>query len=132
MEQYIYNKIVNDETLAGLLDLGEENIAVYPTVVPRGVEFDQAMTFTTIFTNDAFPNITSVNIQFNIFAKTHAKVGEISRGLKALFHQIENDSVEEVDDVNIVFATRFSESDLGFNFDDKLYQRESTYLFKLR
>lgn len=131
IEQYVYDRIVNDETLQELLSAGSDDLHVYPAVVPREVQFDQAVTFTLIGTVDAFPAVNSVNVQFNIFAKTHAKTVEIAQALAALFND-DNNKKDDTADISIVYSIRQSESDLGFNFDDGLYQREATYYFKVR
>lgn len=130
LEQYIYNKITEDPTLQTLLSAGSDDFFLYPLVIPRGVDvFDRAVTFTTILKTDVYPASKSSNIQFNIFAKKHADVVAVSEALSNLFNEDNNNSNNGVD---IVFSIRKSESDLDFNFDDGLYQREATYYFKIR
>ena len=129
LEQYIYNLITADATLQALLTAGGSNYHLYPAVVPRGVEFNQAVTFTLITTFDAFPTVQAKSIQFNIFSKTHTKAVEISQALSNLFN---GDNLKTSGGAEVVFSIRASESDLGFNYDDKLYQREATYNFKVR
>lgn len=129
IEQYIYNKITEDETLQTLLAAGSDDFYLYPNVVPRGVEFSKAVTFTLIITNDVYPAIKSVNVQFSIFSKSHVEAVQIAEALSALFNEDNNQSSGEV---AVVYSQRKSESDLGFNYDDQLYQREATYYFKLR
>lgn len=129
LEQYIYNKISSDTTLSNLITKSG-TLHLYPLVVPRGVDsFDNAITFTTISTVDVFPVSKSVNIQFNIFTKEHIKSVEIANALSDLFNQDNNQSDGGI---NVVFSQRRSESDLGFNFDTSIYQREATYYFKTR
>lgn len=129
IEQYIYNKITQDSALQTLLDDGDGGYKLFPTVVPRGVETDKAVTFTLINSNDAYPKIQSVNVQFNIFADTHTEVAQISEALADLFNE-DNNQLEA--GVGVVYSQRVSQTDLGFNFDDENYQREATYYFKLR
>lgn len=129
IEQYVYNKISEDETLAELLSAGSDGIHLYPGVIPRDIEFDEAVTFTLIITNDAFPVIQSRNIQFNIFGKTHSKVASIAQAISNIF----NDDNNKTDgSISVVYSIRSSETDLGYNFDDGLYQRECTYYFKIK
>ena len=133
MEQYVYDKITEDEALQLLLTIDSGDVALYPGAVPRGVEFDRAVTFTTIITTDAYPHIKSVQVQFNIFAKTHADIGAISKALYDLFNEDNNNSNGEGEaKVEVVYSQRKTEADIGFNYDDGLYQREATYYFKLR
>lgn len=130
IEQYIYNKITEDETLQTLLSAGSDSFFLYPLVVPRGVDdFNQAVTFTLIVTSDVYPASKSVNVQFNIFSKTHTKAVEVAKALEDLFNE---DNNQTSGGVSVIFSQRRSESDLGFNFDDSLYQREATYYFKIR
>jgi len=130
IEQYIYNKVTEDPTLQEILSAGSDDFYLYPGVIPRGIEdFEVAVTFTTIITTDVYPASKSVNVQFNIFGKKHADVAEVAQALSDLFNEDNNNSDTGVD---VVFSIRKSESDLGFNFDDNLYQREATYYFKLR
>lgn len=129
LEQFIFNKISEDETLAELLSAGSDGVHLYPGVIPRDIEFDEAVTFTLITTNDGFPVIHSRNIQFNIFGKSHQAVATIAQALSDLFNDNNN---QTSDGVEVVYSIRASESDLGYNFDDGLYQREATYYFKLR
>lgn len=129
IEQYVFNKIVGDATLQGLLTDGAGGFNVYPNVVPRGLLFTKAITFTTILTTDVFPNANSVNVQFNIFAKTHSDLGTISGALSNLFN---GDNNQLSGGIDMIYSQRRSESDLGFNFDESIYQREATYYFKIR
>jgi hypothetical protein len=131
IEQYIYNKITEDETLQELLNAGSDDFYLYPAVVPRGIEnFDVAVTFTLITSTDVYPASKSVNIQFNIFGAVHADVAEVAQALEALFNEDNNQSDG---DVSVVYSQRVSESDLGKSLDNEaLYQREATYYFKLR
>lgn len=128
IEQYIFNKISADTTLATFLTKASV-LNLYPTVVPRGVDFDNAMTFTTISIVDVYPASKSVNVQFNIFAKEHIKSVQIADALSNLFNE---DNHQKDGGVDMVFSIRKSESDLGFNFDTNIYQREATYYFKIR
>jgi hypothetical protein len=129
LEQYIYNKITEDTALQSLLSAGSDDFYLYPNVIPRSLMIDVAVTFTTIITTDVFPASKSVQVQFNIFAKSHSKVVEIANALSDLFNEDNNNSS---DGVGVVFSIRKSESDIGFDFDDELYQREATYYFKIR
>lgn len=129
LEQFIYDKISQDETLQELLSAGSDGIYLYPNVVPTGIESDAMVTFTLIGTRDAFPAVQARSVQFNIFTKTHTTGATIAAALAALF----NDNQRQSDDgVKVVYSNRESESDLGFNYDDKYYQREATYGFKIR
>jgi len=129
IEQYVFNKITGDATLQALLTAGGGKYHVYPTVVPRGIDFDRGVTFTLLTTFDAFPAVNSVNIQFNIFAKKHSDAAAVAKALSDLFNDDNNQSSGGQD---VVYSIRKSETDLGFNYDDTLYQREATYYFKLR
>ena len=131
LEQYIYDKITNDETLQELLAAGSDSFHVYPNVIPRSVNFEQALTFTLIITRDVYPGYVSRDVQFNIFAKTHAKTVQIANALANLFNE---DNNQNEDGVKVVYSQRHSESDLGFDFDEgeNYYQREATYYFKMR
>lgn len=131
IEQYIYNMITGDDTLAELLAIGSDDYHLYPNVIPRGIEFDKAVTFTLITTNDAYPAINSVSVQFNIFAKTHSATAQIAKALSDLFN---GDNHQSSGGVDVIYSQRQSESDLGFNFDENenMYQREATYYFKIR
>lgn len=128
LEQYIFNLISGDATLSALLTKSAV-LHLYPTVVPRGVDFDNAMTFTTIGMTDVYPASKSADVQFNIFTKEHIKSVEVAQALSNLFNEDNNQSSGGVD---VVFSIRQSESDLGFNFDTNIYQREATYYFKIR
>ena len=131
IEQYIYNKILQDETLKNLLKTSDgKGIFLFPSVIPREIEdFEKAVTFTLITTVDDYPTILSHNIQFSIFAKKHSDTVNIAKGLYNLFNEANN---QKDGDVKVVFSIRVSETDLGFDFDTYLYQRESTYYFKIR
>ncbi len=111
---------------------GVADYFLYPDVIPRGVDgFDQAVTFTTILTTDVFPASRSSNVQFNIFSKKHSDAVAVCQALSDLFNE-DNNNKDEDSKVEVVFSMRKSESDLGFNYDDNLFQREATYYFKLR
>lgn len=129
IEQYLYNRITEDTTLQGFLSDGAGGYKLYPGVVPRGNDITNAVTFTTIVTNDVYPKALSVTVQFSVFSKTHADSVLITRALANLFNEDNRQSDAGVD---VVFSIRKSESDLGFDYDDNLYQREATYYFKLR
>ena len=128
IEQYVFNKIQADTTLNTLLTKNSI-LNLYPSVVPRSAVFDNAITFSTITTVDVFPASKSVNVQFNIFTKEHVKSVEIAEALSNLFNE---DNHQKDGGVDMVFSIRKSESDLGFNFDTNIYQREATYYFKIR
>ena len=125
MEQCVYNKI----KLSPLHAIVGDN--VFPMVIPRSASVEKAITFTKIVTVDEYPNVKSTQFQFNIFAKKHSDVGAIAEGLYDLFNQKENDTTPDVD-IGVVFSIRRSESDIDYDYDGKLYQREATYYFKLR
>lgn len=129
IEQYIYNRISQDETLATLLENVEGGVHLYPAVVPRGANASSAMTFTQIGSTDAYPNVTSVNIQFNIFSTKHSQVAAMAKALADIFNE---DHLQTEGGTSVVFSQRQSESDLGFDYNEKEYQRQSTYYFKLR
>lgn len=129
LEQFVYDRISQDATLQGLLDAGGGNMHLYPTVVPRGIDADDLLTFTLIGTRDAFPAVEARSVQFNIFTKTHTAGANIAKALADLFN---DDQRKTKDGVQVVYSIRESESDLGFNYDDKYYQREATYGFKMR
>lgn len=129
IEQYVYDRITEDETLQTLLSAGSDGLHLYPTVVPRGIDADRIVTFTLITTGDAFPTIQSRNVQFNIFTKTHMDGATIAAALANLFQE---DHLHTEGGVKVVFSQRVSESDLGYNFDDTVYQREATYSFRIR
>lgn len=129
IEQYVYNLIVADATLQTLLDNGNGGYHLYPTVVPKTINTDIAVTFSLISTVDAYPTVKSVQIQFNIFAPTHQEVVEIAQALNNLLNE---DNHKSSGGVNVIYSQRSSEADLGYNFDDKVFQRQATYYFKLR
>lgn len=129
IEQYIYDRITDDEALQELLLVGSDEFHLYPGVVPEGVEFEQAVTFTNIITTDVYPALESRNVQFNIFTRQHSKAVEICQALAAIFNE-DNNRTEG--NVSVVFSLRKSESDLGYDRDDGIYQREATYYFKMR
>lgn len=130
IEQYIFNKVTADPTLQALLTDGAGGYHVYPTVVPRGIDTLNLLTFTRVGTTDVYPASESVDIQFNIFTKAHLKSVEIAQALAALFNEDNNQPLDG--GTAVVYSQRKSESDLGFDYDDKEYQREATYYFKLR
>lgn len=129
IEQYVYNKITSDTTLQALLSAGGGKYHLYAGIVPRGIDITKAVTFTLITTVDAYPNIKSANIQFNIFAKTYTDTVTIAQALEAVFNGDNNKSDGGVD---MIFSIRKSESYIGHDYDDGLHQREATYYFKLR
>lgn len=129
LEQFIYDRISQDETLQDYLSAGSDGINLYPGVVPAGVEDDMIVTFTLITTRDSFPAVLSRSVQFNIFTKTHTDGVVIAQALADLFN---DNKLQTEDGVKVVYSIRESESDLGFNYDDKYYQREATYAFKMR
>lgn len=129
IEQYVYNLITGDASLAAELAAGGGKYHLYPGAVPRGIEFTKGMTFTLIGTFDNYPAVQSATIQFNIFATTHTVAASLAKMLSDLFN---GDTRKASGGVDVVFSIRASESDLGFNYDDKLYQREATYNFKIR
>lgn len=129
IEQYIFNLITTDTTLQTLLSAGSGKYHLYPGVIPRGVTFNQAVTFSQISSFDSYPNIKSVTVQFTIFAETHIKVVEVAQ---ALYNLMNEDNIQTSGGVEVVFSQRSSETDLGYDYDDKLYQREASYYFKLR
>lgn len=129
IEQYVYNLIVADTTLQTLLDNGNGGYHLYPTVVPKTINTDIAVTFSLISTVDAYPTVKSVQIQFNIFAPTHQEVVEMAQALNNLLNE---DNHKSSGGVNVIYSQRSSEADLGYNFDDKVFQRQATYYFKLR
>lgn len=129
IEQYVFTRITANPALQTLLSAGGGKYHLYPAVIPRGITFDRAVTFTTIITNDGYPAIKSVNAQFNIFAKKHSDVAAIASALSDLFNGEDN---QTAGGINVVFSIRSSESDLGFDYDMNLYQREATYYYKIR
>jgi len=129
IEQFIYDSISQDETLQELLSAGSDGINLFPSVVPQSIEADSVVTFTLIVTTDAFPAIQARSVQFNIFTKTHTAGATIAAALADLFN---DNKLQTQDGVKVVYSIRESESDLGFNYDDKYYQREATYSFKIR
>jgi len=129
LEQFVYDRISQDSALQTLLDAGSAGLHLYPTVIPRGVSFDRAVAFTLIITTDAFPAVESRTVQFNIFTKTHTDGANVAKALGDLFN---DDQRKTEGGVKVVYSIRESESDLGFNYDDGIYQREATYSFKMR
>lgn len=131
IEQYVYNLITGDTTLQTLLSAGGGKYHLYPNKVNRGIDFDKGVTFTQIGGNDTFPKATSVLIQFNIFAKKHSDLGNISKALADIFNGDNNRSSGGVD---VVYSQRQGgESDIPTSLDDpNFYQRSVTYYFKLR
>ncbi len=131
IEQYIYNLVTADATLQALLTDGASGYKVFPSVIPRGVNADKAMAFSVVTTFDAYPTIKSQNVQFNIFAAKHADTTAIAAALFGLFNEANNRANSNAG-MEVVYSQRSSESDLGFDFDTKLYHREATYYFKIR
>jgi len=130
LEQYIYNLITGDATLQTLLSAGGGKYHLYPTVIPNGVDFTNvAVTFTLITTVDSFPTIESRSYQFNIFAKTHTKAAQVAQAISNVFN---GDNLQSSGNAEVVFSIRVSETDLGYDFDTKNFQRETTYNFKVR
>lgn len=129
IEQYIYDRITADPTLQGLLSDGNGGYLLYPNVVPREGTIEKAITFTTIATIDVYPAAESVNVQFNIFSKTHTEAAQITQALADIFNE---DNNQTAGGIQVVYSQRKSQSDLGKDRDDDLYQREATYYFKLR
>lgn len=129
IEQFVYDRITQDETLQALLSAGSDGFYLYPNVVPQGIEADSIVTFTLIITRDIFPAIEARSVQFNIFTKTHTTGATIAAALAAIFN---DNKLQTEDGFKVVYSIRESESDLGFNYDDKYYQREATYGFKIR
>jgi len=134
IEQFIYNKITQDETLQELLHKGSDDFYLYPNVLPRGEDdFDVAIAFTLITTTDVYPASRSVNVQFNIFSASHAKTAETAKALFDLFNDMRYAESGGEDDTVVIYSQRSSESDLGKPLDNEgLYQREATYFFKLK
>ena len=128
IEQYIYNLISADATLTSLLTENTE-LRLYPEVVPSGIEFNTAVTFTLITTSDTFPTIQSRNVQFNIFTRTHTIGAQIADALADLFNE---DHLKTSGGIGVVYSQRVSESGLGYDYDDKHYHREATYTFKIK
>lgn len=131
IEEYIYTKVTQDPALQALLTDGVGGYNIYPGVIPRGVEsFNVAVSFSLITTRDVYPVSKSVNVQFNIFSSEHIKTAQTAKALNDLFNE---DNLQTVGDLKMVYSQRISESDLGKTLDnDALYQREATYYFKLR
>ena len=129
IEQYVFNKITGDATLQTLLTDGAGGYNVYPSVIPRSLVFDRAITFSTLITTDVFPNANAVSIQFNVFAKSHTDTVAITSALANLFNG-DNNKVDG--NVEVIYSQRRSESDLAFDFDQNIFHREATYYFKIR
>jgi hypothetical protein len=128
IEQYVFNLITEDVTLQALLSAGGDKYHIYPSVIPAGVVFDKAIAFSVISSNDAFPVILIQSVQFSIFAKKHSDTVAIGNALSDLFN---GNGIRSSGGISVVFSIRQSESDLGFDFDEKIYQREATYNFKV-
>lgn len=128
IEQYIFNLISANSPLSTLLTKNSV-LNLYPAVIPRGVDFDNAVTFSTIITTDVYPASKSVQVQFNIFTKEHIKAVQVAQALSDLFNE---DNHQSSGGVDMVFSIRKSEADIGFNYDTNIYQREATYYFKIR
>jgi len=129
IESYVFKRITTDPTLMSLLSAGGGKYHAYPAVVPRGIPFDKALTFSVIVATYVYPGATSFNVQFGIFSKTHTDAATISQALYSLFNE---DNNQKAEGVNVIYSQRVSDTDLGQNFDDGLYQRETTYYFKTR
>ena len=129
IEQYVYNLIVADAALQALLTNGAGGYNVFPTAVPRELSANKMLTFTSISSFDRYPNIKSVNVQFNVFATVHLDAVAICTALANIFNE---DNNHTSGGINVVFSIRQSESDLGYDFDEKQYQRQATYYFKIR
>lgn len=131
IEQYIYNRITQDETLQELLTAGSDGFHIYPNKVPRGTEFQQGVTFSRVGGGFVYPNLETILIQFSIFARTHAKLGEVSSAIANIFNEDHN---QTSGDISIVYSQKQgNEFDLPSDLDDpNYYQRSVTYLFKIR
>ena len=128
IEQYVFNRVTADATLQGLLSAGGGKYHVYPDVVPNGIDFDRAITFTLIVTNDVFPAAESRTVQFNIFAKSAADRHAIGAAIANLFN---DDNLQSSGGTGVIYSKRQSESSLGYSYDTKLFQGEATYYFKI-
>lgn len=129
IEQYIYNRISSNLALQTILEKNGGGIHLYPVSIPRGIEFNQAMTFFLVNSVNAYPTIKSVEIQFTFFSKTHEKINEMSQAIESEFNEDNNQSDAGV---NMVFSQKRSEFDLPYDFDEELYLRQASYYFKLR
>ena len=129
IEQFVYDAISQDETLQALLSAGSDGIHLYPSSVPTGIEAEAMVTFTLIGTRDRYPEIEARSVQFSIFTKTHTGGATIAAALASIFN---DDNRRTEDGVKVVKSMRESESDLGYDYDDKYYQREATYGFIMR
>lgn len=129
LEQYIFNLITADTTLKALLTAGGGKYHLYPAFVPRGITITKAVTFSTVITTDVFPASKSKSIQFNIFATAHSDIVAIADALDNLFN---GDNHKTSGNISVVYSQRRSESDLPYDTDEAIYQREATYYFKIR
>lgn len=131
IEQYIFNKITTNTVLQALLTAGGGKYHIYPGKVPRGIDFQQGVVFSRVGGGSGYPKVKSHIIQFNIFARTHTKLGEVSEALYELFDEVNNDSSGGVD---IVYSQRQNaEFDIESSLDDpNYYMRVASYYFKMR
>lgn len=131
IEQYIYNKITEDETLQELLSAGSDGFHIYPTKVPRGVEFAQGVAFSRVGGGFVYPNLETITVQFSIFARTHTKLAEVAQAISNVFNE---DHYQTSGDITIVYSQKQgNEFDMPSDLDDpNYYQRTVTYLFKIK
>ncbi len=131
LEQYIFNKISEDETLQELLSAGSDGLHLYPAPIDRGIEFERAIAFSLLSTTDRYPDVQARAVQFSIFAKTHTDTATIAAALANLFNQDNNQSSGGVD---VVFSIRVSEDDIPKDLDEvgDYFHRQATYNFKIR
>lgn len=128
IEQYVYNRINADTTLSNYLADGSGGIHLYPGVIPETKQFESAVAFSLLNSTDNYPNVRSKTVQFNIFSDTHTRCNEISSALADLFN---GDTLKTDGGVKVVYSERDSETDLGKDYDTELYQRETSYYFKI-
>lgn len=141
IEQYIYNRIVADSTLQTLLGKSGGGVHLYPLAVPKGINLDLVfenndkgvVSFSLITTGDGYPDIKSRNVQFNVFSSKHSLTVEICDALSNIFNE---DNNQKSGGVGVVYSQRISEGDIGFEFDENddngVYQRETSFYFKVR
>lgn len=128
IEDHIYARIIDDPALQALLTDGNGGFNVFSPVIPRGITFTKAVAFSYILSRSRFPNANSIDVQFNIFSTKHQDTIAIATALADLFHQ---DHGKEEEGVFVVYSQKQTETDLGLNYDDNLYQRSISYYFKV-
>lgn len=128
IKQFIFDTITGYAPLAEDLSDGSGGYNLFPGAVPRGIDPDKVITYSIIGTTDVYPALVSFDVQFSIFARTDTEAQAIAK----LLGEVYNDSKNRVSGENaVLYSIRRSQSDLPYDYNNKTYQIEATYYFKL-